>query len=702
MPYQITGLPNFHTEYQHWRIVEESQLTLANADARHGFFLLLLSKTGFRHAISSLCCSRPQNDGLVVFLQQKLNNVNEESGEIYEETYFQLHQGTLEECRVAMEGVNTFLKIVLLHGDVSVSVELLKDLIKPYGPISREELVEVVVRWDIGGCLDHEHFQQYVKEGRKLRRGKSLLHSAIEDGKINVTRKLCTISESEELCKIDEPDEEDNTVFHMAAKFGRRETIKALLPRCFSSTSDRKTSIAYLEPADPEKIDVHNQVGDTPLAIAAREGHFAIVLSLLLVDANPNIASHTTGCTPLHLAASGGYVDIVKALLVFGAEMTRKNKEGKTPAQMASEHKDVLHCFTTMEETINTGKTYKEERPSDGKGDDPFLLCMDGGGIRGLATCIILRDLEDRVKRGDPNCHNLASYFDYITGTSIGSYIGCAMAYRGLTIRECIKFFFHFKDIILVHHRPFPESLVNRVLKELFTEDMVMSAVTQPKVMAITCKANVSPPILHIMRNTGEARNGEKGPNELKVWEATRASSAAPTYFPPFGYFIDGGILANNPTVDCIGEVVDDLLAEGKEPRLGLVVSVSTCSTPRVEIGDVNIHSINKPSDLVDYAVGVKNLLTLVLDQMTFSGGSQVDRSRAWCATMNCPFYRFDPELDEKFNRAENDERKLVNLMYESLLCAKRESSHLDTVAKILLSRAPREVQYLREEGSNL
>jgi calcium-independent phospholipase A2 len=598
-----------------------------------------------------------------------------------------------------MEGVNTFLKVVLFQVDVSVSVELLKDLIKPYGPISREELVEVVVRWDIGGCLDHEEFKQYVKEGRKLRRGKSILHSAVEDGKANVTKKLCTISEAEEFT-IDEPDEEDNTVFHLAAKSGRRETVRALLPRYFTSVSTRKPSVSKkpsvssMESIDLTILDLCNQVGDTPLAIAAREGHFAIVLSLLLVDANPNIASHTTGCTPLHLAASGGYVDIVKALLVFGAEMRLKNKAGQTPGDQASVHPQVLEVFSKLEEAIKAGKipTVEKQLPiTDRSG--PFLLCMDGGGMRGLATCIILREVEDCIRNVDPNFQNLASYFDYITGTSIGSYVAFSMVYREMPVKDIIKLFFEFKDNLLTGRRPYVEHIVNDVLKQLFTENTVMSDVTEPKVMALTCKANMSPPTLHIMRNTGEARNGEKGPKELKIWEAARASSAAPTYFPPFGHFLDGGILSNNPTVDCIREVIDDLDAEGRDPHLDLVVSIGTGNSPYTEAGPIKINSISKPSDIINAAVGVKNFLKLILDQMTFSGGSQLECSRAWCKSMQCPFFRLDPELKFHVDLAENNEGVLVDLMFESLLFAKREHQQIKAVAKILLSRPPRNLK---------
>lgn len=44
-------------------------------------------------------------------------------------------------------------------------------------------------------------------------------------------------------------------------------------------------------------------------------------------------------------------------------------------------------------------------------------------------------------------------------------------------------------------------------------------------------------------------------PPEQLVWRAARSSGAAPTYFRPNGRFLDGGLLANNPTLDAMTEI---------------------------------------------------------------------------------------------------------------------------------------------------
>ena len=42
---------------------------------------------------------------------------------------------------------------------------------------------------------------------------------------------------------------------------------------------------------------------------------------------------------------------------------------------------------------------------------------------------------------------------------------------------------------------------------------------------------------------------------EQLIWEAARASGAAPTYFRGYGAYLDGGLIANNPTLDVLTEI---------------------------------------------------------------------------------------------------------------------------------------------------
>lgn len=76
----------------------------------------------------------------------------------------------------------------------------------------------------------------------------------------------------------------------------------------------------------------------------------------------------------------------------------------------------------------------------------------------------------------------------------------------------------------------------------------------------------LSQPCAHACAHTGLKRVGlirvpcptglpsAPTPEQL-VWRAARSSGAAPTYFRPNGRFLDGGLLANNPTLDAMTEI---------------------------------------------------------------------------------------------------------------------------------------------------
>lgn len=56
--------------------------------------------------------------------------------------------------------------------------------------------------------------------------------------------------------------------------------------------------------------------------------------------------------------------------------------------------------------------------------DQRQILCLSGGGYRGLYTAIVLEALEERAGRP------LAEHFDVIAGTSVGAWIAAALALR--------------------------------------------------------------------------------------------------------------------------------------------------------------------------------------------------------------------------------------------------------------------------------
>uniref|UniRef100_A0A2C9K3C4 Ankyrin repeat and sterile alpha motif domain-containing protein 1B n=1 Tax=Biomphalaria glabrata TaxID=6526 RepID=A0A2C9K3C4_BIOGL len=80
--------------------------------------------------------------------------------------------------------------------------------------------------------------------------------------------------------------------------------------------------------------------GETPLHLAALNGHKEIVLMLLECEANPTILD-TQDCSPLHLAAWNGHTDICSQLLqaVNGQTLINlQTREGNTALHFAAQH----------------------------------------------------------------------------------------------------------------------------------------------------------------------------------------------------------------------------------------------------------------------------------------------------------------------------------------------------------------------------
>lgn len=59
---------------------------------------------------------------------------------------------------------------------------------------------------------------------------------------------------------------------------------------------------------------------------------------------------------------------------------------------------------------------------------------------------------------------------------------------------------------------------------------------------------------------------------EQYVWKAARSSGAAPTFFRTMGRFIDGGMMANNPTLDALTEIHEYNVA--KKARVCTVIEI--------------------------------------------------------------------------------------------------------------------------------
>ena len=431
-----------------------------------------------------------------------------------------------------------------------------------------------------------------------------------------------------------------------------------------------------------------NADGDTPLHVAVSKGNLKSALHLVLERAvNVNAQNIVTGDTPLHTAAREGHSSIVQLLLVFGADLDTLNQQGKTPFKVAQDaHGDTYRVMITLHTFITARNA--EVKPLPALPPLPkgsvVLLSLDGGGIRGLVLAQLLLFLQQRIAKTSST--HFPSLFDWVAGTSTGAFLALAFLHFNASPEDCKKIYFTFKDKALQGRRVYTTQGLEDSIIHAFGADGKLGDIRGPKLVLTTCIANRLPPLLHLMCNYGGARNGEVPPSELPIWEAARASSAAPTYFEEFQMkFVDGGVMSNNPTIDLMTEVFSHEQG-GEGVKIGCVISLGTGIPPITRpSGSVNVVT----KGLFDYCRDIKamkNLINLFIAQCTTSYGQEVDRSRAWCESIRAPFFRFSPHIKDIL-LDETDDSKLIEMLYDTMVYTLNNKAEFDQLAKLLLTK---------------
>ncbi|XP_047307568.1 phospholipase A I isoform X2 [Impatiens glandulifera] len=268
------------------------------------------------------------------------------------------------------------------------------------------------------------------------------------------------------------------------------------------------------------------------------------------------------------------------------------------------------------------------------------ILSMDGGGMKGLATVQILKEIE---KGTGKQIHEM---FDLICGTSTGGMLAVALAIKQMSLEKCEDIYKKLGKLVFAEPAPKDEAAswkekldqlyksssqsfrvvvhgskhsadqFERLLKEMCADEdgdlMIESAVKGiPKVFVVSTLVSMVPAQPFIFRNyqypagtpeisinvsegsvaigqgipstsphIGYKRTAFMGSCKHHVWQSIRASSAAPYYLDDFSVdayrWQDGAIVANNPTIFAIREA--QLL--WPDTKIDCLVSIGCGSVP--------------------------------------------------------------------------------------------------------------------------
>ena len=73
-----------------------------------------------------------------------------------------------------------------------------------------------------------------------------------------------------------------------------------------------------------------------------------------------------------------------------------------------------------------------------------------------------------------------------------------------------------------------------------------------------------------------------------EIWKVARYTSAGPTMFKEMDNYVDGGVLAQNPSLYGISRIEEYYQAKGQKLPVSLVVSMGSGVPPDVELGNVD------------------------------------------------------------------------------------------------------------------
>ncbi|KAI0164298.1 FabD/lysophospholipase-like protein [Hypoxylon sp. FL1284] len=206
------------------------------------------------------------------------------------------------------------------------------------------------------------------------------------------------------------------------------------------------------------------------------------------------------------------------------------------------------------------------------------ILSLDGGGIRGLSSLLILQKIMETIQK-DQHLEQVprpCDYFDLIGGTSTGGIIAIMLGRLGMTVEDCIEAYRNLAERAFTPKRRLlsvpvsPKGAYSALELERAMKEVVKNQCKDEKCFdSQTCSHGNEPfcndscvktVVLAITKENVDAKptlfrtyDKTSGFRDCTIWQVARATSAASTFFKSIKLgrdmieFIDAGFGYNNP-----------------------------------------------------------------------------------------------------------------------------------------------------------
>jgi patatin-like phospholipase/acyl hydrolase len=208
------------------------------------------------------------------------------------------------------------------------------------------------------------------------------------------------------------------------------------------------------------------------------------------------------------------------------------------------------------------------------------ILSIDGGGIRGIIPGVILMQIEKtiQIRTGDPSA-KIADYFDFFAGTSTGGIlVGIYLcpdpenpSRARFTAEQAVELYLRRGPVIFnssawkrftsmggLNEEMYSEEMLEKYLTAYF-RDIKLSELVKPcLITAYEIEKRYS-----FFFSRDDARDSSE--KNFYIRDVARATSAAPIYFKASQIssmsgnlysFVDGGLIANNPALCGLTDVL--------------------------------------------------------------------------------------------------------------------------------------------------